>query len=180
MNVQLLCKSLWLVSSSDSGSHWFKSNSYIRLIIEPRPIDWRKYLRFWFSVKKATLQSQMSVRPCVCPKAKPFISLKSSSFIIHLSSFIILHSCFIILHSSFLHFATFKLFSLFWQLTDIFGHVRKQAEKLKSRKMKEGWMKNDKAWMKNERWMMKDDDFKLLKGFALGWTNEWTDRHLRL
>ena len=35
--------------------------------------------------------------------------------------------------------------------------------------MKEGWMKNDEEWMKNdEGWMMNDDDFKLLKGFALG------------
>ena len=40
----------------------------------------------------------------------------------------------------------------------------------------EGWMKNDKVWMKNDEiWMMKDDDFKLLKGFALGQTNERTD-----
>ena len=61
--------------------------------------------------------------------------------------------------------------------------LNKQAEKLKSREMKEGWMKNyegwmknDKVWMKNdERWMMKHDDFKL-KGSALG----WTDRHLQL
>ena len=69
--------------------------------------------------------TQMSVhpfiRPFICHKAKPFNSLKSSSFIIlhsyfiilH-SYFIILHSSFIILHSSFLHFATFKLFSLFF------------------------------------------------------------------
>ena len=57
--------------------------------------------------------------------------------------------------------------------------VYQQAEKLKSRKMKEGWMRNDEGWMKNdkvwmkndERWMMKDDDFKLLKGFALWQTN---------
>ena len=38
--------------------------------------------------------------PFVGHKAKPFNSLKSSSFIIHLSSFIILHSSFIILHHS--------------------------------------------------------------------------------
>ena len=44
------------------------------------------------------------VRSSVRLKAKPFNSLKSSSFIIHPSSF------FIIFHSSFLHFATFKLF----------------------------------------------------------------------
>ena len=33
--------------------------------------------------------------------------------------------------------------------------------------------------MKDEGWMMKDDDFKLLKGFALrqtdGQTDKWTD-----
>ena len=67
-----------------------------------------------FSVAKATLQSPMSVRSSVCLSSKPLNSLKSSSFIIHLSSFIILHSSFIILHSYFLHFATFKLFSLFY------------------------------------------------------------------
>ena len=50
-----------------------------------------------------------SVRSSVCHKAKPFNSLKSSSFI-HPSLF------FIILHSSFLHFVTFKLFSLFFAL----------------------------------------------------------------
>ena len=52
--------------------------------------------------------------------------------------------------------------------------ILQQAEKLKSREMKEGWMKNDDGWMKNdewrmmkdegwmmkdEGWMMKDDDF---------------------
>ena len=46
-----------------------------------------------FSVAKATPQSQMSVRPSVrlsvSHKAKPPNSLKSSSFILHLSSFII-------------------------------------------------------------------------------------------
>ena len=30
----------------------------------------------------------------------------------------------------------------------------KQAEKLKSCKMKEGWMKNDEGWMKNDEWWM--------------------------
>ena len=34
----------------------------------------------------------------------------------------------------------------------------KQAEKLKSREMKEGWMKNDEWWRKNdEEWWMKND-----------------------
>ena len=78
----------------------------------------KKYL---FSVAKATLHSQMSVRSSVhpsihsfiCLSAKPLNSLKSSSFIIYPSSFFIHHSSFIIPHSSFLHFATFKLFSLF-------------------------------------------------------------------
>ena len=36
----------------------------------------------------------------------------------------------------------------------------KQAEKLKSFEMKEGWIKNA------EGWRMKDDDFKLFRGFA--------------
>ena len=35
----------------------------------------------------------------------------------------------------------------------------KQAEKLKSREMKEGWMKNEWRMMKDKGWMMKDDDF---------------------
>ena len=58
----------------------------------------------------------------------------------------------------------------------------KQAEKLKSREMKEGWMKNDEDWMKDEwrmmkdeGWMMKDDDFKLLRGFASERTDGQTD-----
>ena len=39
------------------------------------------------------------------------------------------------------------------------GSTLKQAEKLKSCKMKEGWMKNDKGWLRmNEEWrMMKDE-----------------------
>ena len=52
----------------------------------------------------------------------------------------------------------------------------KQAEKLKSREMKEGWMKNDGGWMKiDEGWMMKDDDFKLLRGFEDKRTNRQMD-----
>ena len=36
--------------------------------------------------------------------------------------------------------------------------ILKQAEKLKSREMKEGWMKNDEGWMKNdEGWKMNDE-----------------------
>ena len=42
---------------------------------------------------------------------------------------------------------------------------------------KDEWKMIKYEWrmMKDERWMMKDDDFKLLKGFALGQTNERTD-----
>ena len=74
----------------------------------------------------------------------------------------------------------------------------KQAEKLKSRKMNEGWtkmndelmknewMKNDEGWMKDEwrmmkdeEWMMKDNDFKLLRGSVNTdrQTNRLTDEH---
>ena len=49
----------------------------------------------------------------------------------------------------------------------------KQAEKLKSCKMKEGWMKNDEKWIKNEEgWRMNDDNLQLLRGFGYrhdGW-----------
>ena len=56
----------------------------------------------------------------------------------------------------------------------------KQAEKLKSCEMKEGWMKNDEGGMKDEGRMMKDDDFKLLRGFV-DWRTDWqTDGHLWL
>ena len=37
------------------------------------------------------------------------------------------------------------------------GEFNKQAEKLKSCEMKEGWNKNDEGWMKNEWRMMKDE-----------------------
>ena len=51
--------------------------------------------------------------------------------------------------------------------------VGKQAEKLKSCKMKEGWTKND------EGWRMKDDDFKVLRGFITDrQRNEQMDGHL--
>ena len=63
-----------------------------------------------------------------------------------------------------------------------FQIFNQQAEKLKSREMKEGWMKNDEVWMKDEwrmmkdeGWMMKDDDFKLLRGFASEQTDRRTD-----
>ena len=51
----------------------------------------------------------------------------------------------------------------------------KQAVKLKSREMKEGWMKNYEWWrMNDEEWMMKDDDFKLLRSFDSKQTDRWT------
>ena len=57
----------------------------------------------------------------------------------------------------------------------------KQAEKLKSREMKEGRMKSDEGWMKNdERWRMNDAVwwFQAVEGFC--WqtdirTNKQTD-----
>jgi len=67
-----------------------------------------------FSVAKATLQSQMSVR---LSESETPNQLEINH---HSSSFIMFHhpsSSFIILHhpsSSFFHFATFKLFSLFF------------------------------------------------------------------
>ena len=65
----------------------------------------------------------------------------------------------------------------------------KQAEKLQSREMKEGWlkmmkdewrmMKDEGRVMKDEWGVMKDDDFKLLRGFedeqTDGQTEERTD-----
>ena len=36
----------------------------------------------------------------------------------------------------------------------------KQAEKPKSREMKEGWMKNDEGWMKVEGWRMMISSFQ--------------------
>ena len=54
----------------------------------------------------------------------------------------------------------------------------KQAVKLKSCKMKEGWMKNDEEWMKNdEGWMINDVGwwFQANEGFCRR-TNEWTNK----
>ena len=57
----------------------------------------------------------------------------------------------------------------------------KQAEKLKSREMKEGWMKNDEKLLKNdEGWKMNDEGwwFQAVEGFCFktnGRTNERTD-----
>ena len=56
---------------------------------------------------------------------------------------------------------------------------RGQMDKMRFNKLKSlkvaKWRKDKWRMMKDERWMMKDDDFKLLKGFALGWMNKWTD-----
>ena len=38
----------------------------------------------------------------------------------------------------------------------------KQAEKLKSCKMKEGWMKNDEWWIKNDEGLMKNDEWRMM------------------
>ena len=47
---------------------------------------------------------------------------------------------------------------------DGFIKNKKQAEKLKSREMKEGWMKNDEWWriMKDE-WIMMKDEWIMMK-----------------
>ena len=52
----------------------------------------------------------------------------------------------------------------------------KQAEKLKSREMKEGWMKNDEGRIMKEVWWMKDEGwrFQAVEGFW-GGTNGSTD-----
>ena len=44
----------------------------------------------------------------------------------------------------------------------------KQAEKLKSCKMNEGWMKNDEGWMKDEWRMRKDEEWGRMKNKE-GW-----------
>ena len=56
----------------------------------------------------------------------------------------------------------------------------KQAEKLKSCKMKEGWMKSDEEWWKmmKDKWrMMKDEGwgFQAVEGFWL-WIDRQTNR----
>ena len=55
---------------------------------------------------------------------------------------------------------------------------KKQAEKLKSHEMKEGWMKNDEGWMKNdEGWMINELGwwFQAIEGFCRQ-MNEWMNR----
>ena len=55
---------------------------------------------------------------------------------------------------------------------------KKQAEKLKSREMKEGWMKNDGGWMKNdEGWKMNDEGwwFQAVEWFCFR-TDERTNK----
>ena len=38
------------------------------------------------------------------------------------------------------------------------GYQERQPEKLKSRKMKEGWIKSDEGWMKSDKgWRMNDE-----------------------
>ena len=57
----------------------------------------------------------------------------------------------------------------------------KQAKKLKSREMKEGWMKSDEGWIKNyEGWRMNDEGwwFQVVEGFCRQTDermNGWTD-----
>ena len=104
-------------------------SSDLKAIESERKHDF-KYLVFsftHFSVAKATLHSQMSVRLFYLSVRQEAKQLKSfifqhSIFIFHHYSFILhsffIHSSFIlhlfiILHSSFLHFTIFKLFSLF-------------------------------------------------------------------
>ena len=58
--------------------------------------------------------------------------------------------------------------------------IYKQAEKLKSREMKEGWMKNEEWWLKNdEGWRMNVEGwwFQAVEGFCQ-LTDRLTDRHL--
>ena len=66
----------------------------------------------------------------------------------------------------------------------LLGKPSKQAEKLKSREMKEGWMKNDEGWwrMNEERWNMNDESWRMMIWRCRGvlQTNERTDRHLWL
>ena len=59
-----------------------------------------------------------------------------------------------------------------------FHSVKKQAEKLKSCEMKEGWMKCDEGWMKNdERWRINDAVwwFQAVEGFWF-MTDRQTDK----
>ena len=44
-----------------------------------------------------------------------------------------------------------------------YAFKKKQAEKLKSREMKEGWMKNDEGWIKNDAGWMMDDEGWVMK-----------------
>ena len=58
----------------------------------------------------------------------------------------------------------------------------KQAEKLKSRKMKEDWMKNEEGWMKNDEGLRVNDEgwwFLAVEGFWFT-TDEQTNGHLWL
>ena len=78
-------------------------------------------------------------------------------------------------------------------LTIEIEEIRKQAEKLKSREMKEGWMMKDEWRMIKDEWRMTNDEgwmmndegwwFQAVEGFWLmtdRQTNERTDGHLWL
>ena len=48
-------------------------------------------------------------------------------------------------------------------VTATIGWVKKQAEKLKSCEMKEGWIKNDEGWLKNDKgWKMNDEGWRMM------------------
>ena len=62
----------------------------------------------------------------------------------------------------------------------VIKNAKEQAEKLKSRKIKEGWMKNDEGWRMNDEWWwwrLKDEWwwFQAVEGFL--WLTDWrTDK----
>ena len=78
------------------------------------------------------------------------------------------------------YFSKYSLFCIFDLVTAVtyilhmnhssFYRVsQKQAEKLKSREIKEGWMKNDKGWMKDDEGWMKNEEgwwFQAVEGFC--------------
>ena len=81
------------------------------------------------------------------------INQKISSFIalifIHISDFLTYHVDEEEDYVYSMYWLTFKQYSLL-NPNEV---LKKQAEKLKSRKMKEGWMKNDEGWkMNDEEW----------------------------
>ena len=64
------------------------------------------------------------------------------------------------------------LSSINWCIVTLWCYILfKQAEKLKSREMKEGWMKNVEGWMMNdEGWW-----YQAVEGFW-GWMNRQMDK----